>query len=66
MPAASMALITSGSSEAGPMVATIFVERMDVLNIKQRPHTKSPLLATGRLGARLTVARRTAFMGPRP
>jgi hypothetical protein len=33
MPAAIIASRTSGSWEAGPMVATILVERMDACNI---------------------------------
>ena len=33
MPASIMRTRTSGTREAGPMVATIFVERMSALNI---------------------------------
>ena len=61
-----MALNTSESREAGPMVATIFVERIDAWNIEQGRRTKSPLLANGWPGVRLTLARWEAFMSPGP
>ncbi len=66
MPAATMALSTWESREAGPMVATIFVERMDAWNIEQWRRTKSPLLANGWPGVRLTLAAWEALYEPRP
>jgi hypothetical protein len=61
MPAAIICSSTLGSLEAGPMVATIFVERMGTP--PTYPATKRPLLANEWPFVRLTLGPREALIG---